>query len=492
MIRVYMHDLKAQELNQLFLSGEIKAKEVARYFLQRAHAANSFLGCFLEIFDQQVLEKAELLDKKKELGLPLSPLACVPFSVKDNIHIKDKKTTCASRSLAHFIAPFTASCVKFLEEADALCIGKTNLDECAMGSSTETSAFQKTHNPWNLAYSPGGSSGGAAASLASRSVLFALGSDTGGSTRQPAAYNNVLGFKPSRGFFSRFGLAPMACSLDEIAPMALCSSDMAIICNHLSRPCYLDPFYTQREKPLKPQIEGSLKAKTLGVPWDFLKNLHPYVLKAFQESLSIFTSLGAQIVAIDLKNLEYSLPIYQILSCIEAYSHLAKIDGITFSSSVSSSTPTLDSTIQSRSEGFGQEVKQRLLLGAHLLNIESEKKYHEKALRGQKIIRKIFHEAFQDCSLIALPTTSSKAFKLGALQDPLHMYLQDLFTISANLTGLPALSIPMGFCHEHLPLGLQLIGQEQKEQELFLFSHLFETKTKFIHQIPPLFNKKVL
>lgn len=483
-----MYDLTAQKLQKLFQSGEIKAVEVTRYFLTRAKSVNEKLGCYLEIFEEKALHEARLLDQKKELGMQIGALACVPYSVKDNMHIQGKKTTCASRLLKNFRAPFTASCVKFLEEAGAICIGKTNLDECAMGSSCETSAFQKTHNPWNLDYSPGGSSGGAAASLASRSVLLALGSDTGGSTRQPAAFNNLLGLKPTRGFFSRYGLAPMACSLDEVAPMALSSLDMAILCNELSKTCSQDPFYKKRLNLISEKnLENPLNGKTLGVPWEFLKNVHPYVIKAFQESLQVYESLGVQIVAIDLKDLEYSLPIYQIISCCEAYSHFARLDGMTFSSRSPSSTSTQDTYTSSRSEGFGKEVKQRLLFGAHILLSEKEKKYHEKALHGQKIIKKTFKEAFMDCDLIAMPTTASSSFKLGAIQDPLHMYLQDLYTICANITGLPALSLPMGFCKENLPLGLQLIAKEHEEELLLNFSHLFEKITEFTTLIPPLF-----
>lgn len=486
-----MHDLTAYELNHLFQSEQVSAVEVTQYFLKRAKEANRQLGCYLVILEEQALEKAHLLDKKKQLGQLVSDLACIPYSVKDNIHIQGQKTTCASQFLQNFYAPFTASCVKFLDQAGAICIGKTNLDECAMGSSTETSAFKATSNPWNVAYSPGGSSGGSAASLASRSVLLSLGSDTGGSTRQPAAFNHLLGLKPSQGFFSRYGLCPLASSFDEISPMTLSSLDMAILCNHLSQTCTQDPFFKKRAQPLeKKDLEKPLTGKIIGVPWDFIKNVHPYVLKSFQQSLQIFQSLGVNIVSIDLKNLEYSLPIYQIMSCQEAFGHFAKFDGINSTTRSLSSTTTQEIYTMSRSEGFGKEVKQRLMLGAHILSLEKEKRYYQKAQKGRQILKKNFEEAFEDCHVIAMPTTASSAFKKGSIQDPLHMYLQDLYTICANITELPALSIPMGFCQENLPLGLQLMAPKDHESTLLNFSHIFEKQTKFTHLIPALFKSR--
>lgn len=479
-----MHHLSAMQLSKQFQSSELTAIEIAQHFLKRAQHAQSKLNCYLEIFEESALEKARLLDQKKQLGLPTGDLAAIPYSVKDNYHIKGYKTTCASRILENYVAPFTASAVQFLEEEGAICIGKTNLDECAMGSSTETSAFGSTRNPWNALYTPGGSSGGAASSLAARSVLFALGSDTGGSTRQPAAFCHLLGLKPSHGFFSRHGLTALASTLDAIAPMALSTMDLCFLCNVLAKQCSKDPTYRQRLKLSSYNLDTPIQGKLIGVPWDFLKNLHPYVIKAFQESLNVLQSLGAQLVGIDLSGLEYSLPIYHSILSMEAFSNFAKFDGMTFSRRSDSATTTQEIYSMSRTEGFGKEVKQRLLLGAHLMASEHEHGYYKKALQGKRMLEDLFAKAFLDCDVIAMPTTASSAFRLGAIQDPLNMYLQDLYTISANITGLPALSVPMGFCKEALPLGMQLMAPCGKDDLLLNMSHVFEKATHFSSKLP--------
>ncbi len=487
-----MYKLSAIELSEAFKQGKLTAVQIAEYFLARARAHNKQTGAFLYFLDDRMMQKAALLDKKRNLNQPLGKLAAVPIAIKDNIHIKGELTTCASNFMRNYRALFDSSVTRFLEEEDALLIGKTNLDEFAMGGSTEFSAFQKTKNPWDLSKTPGGSSGGSSACVSSRSVPLSLGSDTGGSIRQPAAFTGILGLKPTYGRVSRYGLVAFGSSLDQIGPFATNIEDLALSMEVLAKHCPYDS--TSLDKPQESYLsllKESIQGKKLGVPWQFLETLSPEMKKNFKETLEIYKSLGVTIVDVDLENLKFSIPTYYIIAPAEASTNLARFDGVLFSERCKRAKDLEELYALSKEEGFGPEVKQRILLGTFVLSSGFQNAYYKKALRVRDLIINEFYKNFQICDLIAMPTTPSPAFELGSISDPLQLYLQDLYTISANLAGLPAISIPCGFSQEGLPLGLQLIGPALTEAKIMQFAYHFGKSRSDHLQIPKAFDQEV-
>jgi aspartyl-tRNA(Asn)/glutamyl-tRNA(Gln) amidotransferase subunit A len=435
-----------------------------------------------------MMDKAKQLDEKRKLGKRLGKLAGVPIAIKDNIHIKGEMTTCASRFLQNYRALFDATVVKLFEAEDALLIGKTNLDEFAMGSSTENSAYHLTKNPWDLTCSPGGSSGGSAAAVAARFCPIALGSDTGGSIRQPAAFCGIVGFKPTYGRVSRFGLVAFASSLDQIGPLTHHVTDTALTMEVIGKHCPYDStsLDVEPEGYLK-KLHSDIKGSTLGVPWHFLEQLEKSAKEQFMQSIEIFKSLGVNIVDIDLDLLKYSIAVYYILATAEASTNLARFDGIRYGKR-SARAATLDEVYDfSKQEGFGPEVKKRILLGTYVLSSGFQDAFYKKAQKVRTLMIQKFKTAFEKCSIIALPTSPFTPFPLGALQDPLQMYLQDIFTIGANLAGLPAISVPSGFDSKNHPFGLQLLGPRLNDAQLLQFAYAFEKATGFSQEIPPLF-----
>lgn len=483
-----MHHLSALDLHHQFMSKKVSAQEISTFFLERIQEQEPKIDAFLEVFAEDIQKQARLLDEKLSQGKPLGKMAGVPIALKDNMHIKGKKTTCASNFLANYIAPFDATVSSFLSHEDALLIGKTNLDEFAMGSSTETSAFKKTRNPWDLSCSPGGSSGGSAAAVAARCCPLSLGSDTGGSIRQPAALTGIVGFKPTYGRVSRYGLVAFASSLDQIGPFATNVSDIAYIMDVISQPCFKDA--THVHTPAKPFLEN-LQTKndpsTIGVPRRFLEQCNPDVKKNFEASLEVFTSLGYKLVDIDLSLLKYSIAVYYIIATAEASTNLARYDGVRYGLRSKEATSLEAVYDLSRQEGFGSEVKNRILLGTYVLSSGYKDAFHKKAQQVRTLIVEQFTKAFEKCSMIAMPTSSSGAFTLGSIQDPVQMYLQDIYTIGANLAGLPAISLPSGFTVDNKPLGLQLMAPQLHDLPLLQTAHQFEMATAFHKQIPPLF-----
>ncbi|HSW87075.1 MAG TPA: Asp-tRNA(Asn)/Glu-tRNA(Gln) amidotransferase subunit GatA [Rhabdochlamydiaceae bacterium] len=486
-----MHQQSAKALSHFFKSGEVSASSIAEKTLTRIAKHDAQLDAFLSILTDRVLLKAQELDRKRASNKPLGKLAGVPIVVKDNMHIKGEITTCASRFLSNYRAVFDATVVRLLEEEDALIIGKTNLDEFAMGSSTENSAFKTTKNPWDLSCSPGGSSGGSAASVAARLCPIALGSDTGGSIRQPAALCGILGFKPTYGRVSRYGLVAFASSLDQIGPFTTNVEDMALIMEVIGRHCEHDstslnlPVETYSEK-----LNKSLQNIKIGVPWHFLENLSEESKENFLRSIDTLKKTGATIVDIDLDILKYSIAIYYILATAEASTNLARFDGIRYGLRSKRAT-TLDEVYDfSKQEGFGPEVKNRILLGTYVLSSGFQDAYYKKAQKVRTLIIQQVKKAFSDCSIIAMPTSPFPAFPLGSLQDPLQMYLQDIYTICANLTGLPAINIPSGFSKDNKPFGLQLLGPQMHDAHVLSCAYAFEQATNFNQKIPPLFDDK--
>lgn len=485
-----IYKLSALELRNLFLNKKISAQEIVSYFLKRISKYDPQIKSLLSVLTERAQKKAILLDKKRDDKKPLGKLAGIPIVIKDVINIQGELTTCASQFLKNYRAVFDASVIKFLEEEDAILIGKSNMDEFAMGGSNENSSFFPTHNPWNLKCIPGGSSGGSAAAVSARLAPFALGSDTGGSIRLPAAFCGIVGFKPTYGRVSRYGLVAYGSSLDQIGPFATNVKDIALAMEVLAKPCDKDS--TNLKLPTENYTENlplNLKGLKIGVPFNFLKDLDKVKRQNFDESIATLKSLGAEIIDIDLDILKYSLAVYYILAPAEASTNLAKFDGIKYGVR-SKNAKTLDDVYDlSRDEGFGAEVKRRIMIGTYVLSSGYQEAYYKKAQKVRTLIIKAYEKAYETCDLIVMPTAPFAAYEIGKVQDPLQVYLLDLFTVSINLAGLPAINLPSGFDKDHMPYGLQIIGPQFHDAAVIRAGHAFEKATDF-SQIPPLFDKE--
>lgn len=486
-----MYKLSAIEISKLLLSKNTSAKDIVDYFLKRIKKNDPKLKAFISILEERAYKKAAILDDKISKKKPIGKLAGVPVVVKDIINIKGELTTCGSKFLKNYRSIFDASVIEFLDREDAIIIGKSNLDEFAMGSSTENSAFFPTSNPWDLSCVPGGSSGGSAAAVAARLAPISLGSDTGGSIRQPAAFCGILGFKPTYGRVSRYGLVAFGSSFDQIGPFATSAKDIGFVMEVLEKPCSKDS--TNLGMPTEDHLDNlkeNLKGLTIGVPWHFLEDLKKETMENFKNSIKTLESLGAKVVDIDLDLLKYSIAVYYILATAEASTNLAKFDGIKYGVR-SKKAKTLDDLYDlSRDEGFGPEVKRRIMLGTYVLSSGLQNAYYKKAQKVRTLIMRSFEKAFDTCSLIALPTCPFTAFELNSIKDPIGLYLQDLFTVSGNLAGLPGISIPSGFGKRQKPFGLQLLGPQLHDSLVISAAHAFEKATGFSAKIPPLFDKE--
>ncbi len=470
-----MHFLTAEEIAQKVQNGEVTAEEVTLYFLDRIEKQDPSIGAFLRTCRERAIAKAKEVDAKRARGETLGKLAGVPVAIKDNIHIKGEISSCASKFLTNYKAVFDATAVQLLEKEDAILIGKTNMDEFAMGSSTENSALQKTRNPWDLKCTPGGSSGGSAAAVAARIVPIALGSDTGGSIRQPASFCGIVGFKPTYGRVSRYGLVAYGSSLDQIGPLATNVRDAALVASIIGQPCSRDS--TSLQDPgdnILGGLKTDLKGVKVGVPWKFLEQLSPDPKRAFESGIETMKKLGAEIVEVDLDILRYSIAVYYILATAEASTNLARFDGIRYGVRAPLAK-TLDEVYDlSKEEGFGNEVKRRILLGTFVLSSGYQDAYYKKAQKVRTLIIQRYREAFKGCDFIATPTSPFDAFEIGSIHDPLQMYLEDIYTIAINLAGLPAISLPNGFSENGKPLGIQFIGPQKMDAALFAYAHAFE------------------
>jgi len=486
-----MHELTAIALRERFLNGESTAEQIITHFLDRITRLDEKVGAFLSIFQDRALATAKKLDKKRSLGKHVGRLAAIPIAVKDNIHIKGEITTCASKFLTNFKAPFDATVTQLLEKEDAILIGKTNLDEFAMGSSTENSALQITHNPWDLTRVPGGSSGGSAAAVAARLCPIALGSDTGGSIRQPAALCGITGFKPTYGRVSRYGLVAFGSSLDQIGPLATNTQDAALVMEVIGKHCENDStsICLPQEDYLSAMRQGNGLIK-VGVPWKFLESLKEEPRKIFDSSLDVLKQNGATLVPVNLDILKYSIAVYYILATAEASTNLARFDGIRYGHRAKEAK-TLDEVYDlSKEQGFGAEVKRRIMLGTFVLSAGYQDAYYKKAQKVRTLIIDEYQNAFKHCDLVAMPTVPSAAFSIGSKKDPLEMYLEDIYTISVNLAGLPAISVPSGLTNDQKPVGLQLIGPQKEDKKVFAAAHAFENAVPFYQNLPPLIQGK--
>jgi aspartyl-tRNA(Asn)/glutamyl-tRNA(Gln) amidotransferase subunit A len=482
------HELSAVSLHDLFMKGDVTAVTITTYFLDRIALFNSPIGAFLTVYNDRALKKAAELDRRRQAGEKLGPMAAIPIAIKDNIHVAGEITTCASNFLKNFRAPFDATVVKLLEDADAIILGKTNMDEFAMGSSTENSALMKTHNPWDLECTPGGSSGGSAAAVAARLVPIALGSDTGGSIRQPASLCGVLGFKPTYGRVSRFGLVAFGSSLDQIGPFANFSEDIALTMEVLGRHCEHDStsLPTPPENYLEEIKKSSWKGVKVGIPRTFLKDLREDSKKLFEAAIEKIVDEGAEVVDVNLDMMKYSIAVYYILATAEASTNLARFDGIRYGVR-SPEAKTLDEVYDlSKEEGFGPEVKRRILLGTFVLSAGYQDAYYKKAQKVRTLMLRQAKEAFEACDVIAMPTSPQPAFRIGEMQDPLQMYLEDIYTIGANLIGAPAISVPAAFSHDGKPVGIQFMGPQKGDLSLVGYAAAFERISPLFDQYPEL------
>ena len=482
-----IYEKSATQIHDAFIKGELSATEIAQHFLKRIELLDSKVGSFLKVFPESVLEKAKELDQRRAYKKPLGKLAAVPIAIKDNIHIKGEKTTCASKIMENYNALFDATCVRLLKEEDALIIGKTNLDEFAMGGATEYSAFKSTHNPWCLNSTPGGSSGGSSACVAARLAPLSLGSDTGGSVRQPASYCGLVGYKPTYGRFSRYGLVAFGSSLDQVGPFAYNTEDLALISEVLAKHCPHDATSIQQSgESFKKALRTDLKGIKVGVPYKFLENLSAEVKENFQESLEHLKKLGAELIDVNLDLLKYAMATYYIIATAEASTNLARFDGIRYGYR-DPHAHNIDQVYDlSRENGFGPEVKRRILLGTYVLSSGFYGSHYKKALGARGKILEAFQAHFEQCDMIVMPTAPTPAFETGSFQNPTDMYLMDLYTVHANLTGLPALSVPAGFSNEGKPLGFQMIGRHMEDAFLIGCAHALEKCRPDAFKIPPL------
>lgn len=486
-----MYSLTALELLHEFKKKRVSAEEITRYFLKRIDRFDGQVGAFLSVFHERALEKARAVDLKREKGEPLGKLAGIPIGLKDNIHLKGEITTCASKFLTNYRAVFDATVARLLEKEDAIILGKLNLDEFAMGSSTEHSALKETCNPWDLTCVAGGSSGGSTAAVAARLCPVALGSDTGGSVRQPAAFCGVLGLKPTYGRVSRYGLVAFGSSLDQIGPIAYSSKDIGLIMEVIGQH---DPHdattYPGHPDDYLSVIGADIKGKKIGVPWNFLEDLNSEPKRLFLDSLEILKHLGCEIVDVDLNILKYSLATYYIIATAEASTNLARFDGVRYGVR-SERAQTLDQVYDySRTEGFGSEVKKRIFLGTYVLSSGYQDAYYKQATKVRVKIIDAFNKAFELCDAIASPVSPIAAFQKGTIRDPLQMYLQDIYTIGVNLARLPAISVPCGFNQDKKPFGLQFIGAKRDDPFLCGLAYAYERATPYSQEIPPQFDRE--
>ncbi|MGI6179156.1 Asp-tRNA(Asn)/Glu-tRNA(Gln) amidotransferase subunit GatA [Butyricicoccus intestinisimiae] len=464
-----LYQKTAAELSAMLKNKEVSSVELTKAAFARTAAVEDKVGAYITLTEEHALETAAAIDAKRAAGEELAPLAGVPVSVKDNICTKGIRTTCASRMLENFQPPYNATVMNRLHDAGLVMTGKTNLDEFAMGSSCENSALQKTHNPHNLEHVTGGSSGGAAASVAAGEVSIALGSDTGGSIRQPASFCGVVGLKPTYGTVSRYGLVAFASSLDQIGPFARSVEDAALLTDVLRGYDKMDSTSYPREyDSLHAGMNADIKGMKIGLPKEYFgEGISEEVSKAVLAAAETYKQLGAEVVEISLPLSKYALPIYYILSSAEASSNLARFDGVKYGYRAEKFDGIIDLYVKSRSEAFGQEVQRRIMLGTYVLSSGYYDAYYKKARAAQRAIRADYNEAFEQVDVIMTPVAPTTAYKIGEkTSDPLQMYMGDICTVSVNIAGLPAMVQPCGFDANKLPIGMQLIGPRFGEQKL--------------------------
>ena len=483
-----MHSKTAHELHSLMINHKLSSLELTIALLDHVYSCESKIKAYVTLVREKALKQAKEADRRiKEIDR-ITPLTGIPIAIKDNMCTKGMLTTCSSKILANYMPPYDATVVSKIKAAGAVIIGKTNMDEFAMGSSTENSGFYPTLNPWNPNAVPGGSSGGSAAAVSADETILATGSDTGGSIRQPASFCGVVGFKPTYGRVSRYGLIAFASSLDQIGPITKDVTDCAIMMNVLAG---FDPKDSTSVNLPVPDYRKALINNIKGMKIGYIKEalgagIDQEVKEAIEDSMKKLEELGAKLVEISMPHFEYAVATYYLIAPAEASSNLARYDGVKFGLRSPNAKDLLSMYYETRSKGFGNEVKRRSMLGSYALSAGYSDAYYLKALKTRTLIKQDFSKAFEKCDLIISPTAPSAAFKFGEKSDPLSIYLSDIMTIPVNLAGLPAISIPCGLSHG-LPVGLQIIGKAFAEESILRAAFTFEQNTGWHKQKPASF-----
>ncbi len=483
-----MIERTAGELLNLLARHDISSEALTGSFLEAIRRRDPQIQAFLHVDEAAALEQARAVDGKRKRGEPLGPLAGVPVAIKDVLCTKGQPATCGSKMLQNFVPPYDAHVITRLKQADAVLIGKTNMDEFAMGSSTENSAFQITRNPWDLESIPGGSSGGSAAAVAACEAPLALGTDTGGSIRQPASLCGITGIKPTYGRVSRFGLVAFGSSLDQIGVFAHDVADAALLLEVIAGHDPRDS--TSVDRPVPPYrrtVDQPIKPLTIGVAREYFSaGLDAEVEQSVRAALKVYERLGATIKEVSLPTSPYAIAVYYLVATAEASSNLARYDGVHYGYRAPAYENLIDMYCRSRGRGFGKEVQRRIMLGTYALSSGYKDAYYLKALKVRRLIKEDFDKAFAECDVVAGPTSPTAAFKVGERSaDPLAMYLSDIYTISCNLAGIAGISIPCGFTRTGLPIGLQILAATFEEEKLLRIARMYERATDWHTRRPP-------
>ena len=485
-------DLTVHKLKEKLKNKELTITEITQAYVDRINEKEKDVEAFVTTLTDEALEQAKDVQAKVESGEIKGELAGIPIGIKDNLCTKGIRTTCSSRMLEDFIAPYNATIVEKVNNENMINLGKLNMDEFAMGSSTETSYFKKTKNPWNLNKVPGGSSGGSAAAVAANLVPWALGSDTGGSIRQPASLCGVVGLKPTYGLVSRFGLVAFASSLDQIGPITKDVTDSAILLNLIAGHDERDTTSVNKEKEdYTEALKNDVKGMKIAVPKEFFgEGINEEVKASLEKAIEKYKEMGAIVEEVSLDVAEYALATYYIIACAEASSNLGRFDGIRYGYRTKNYSNLKELFKNSRSEGFGAEVKRRIILGTYVLSSGYYDAYYKKAQQVRTLVSNKFEEVFEKYDVILTPTSPITAFNIGEKSDnPLEMYLADICTVSINIAGVPAISIPCGVNSEGMPIGMQLIGNKFQEKKILNAAYAYEQKTKFREKHKPQFTK---
>lgn len=480
--------LTVHELMDKLEKKELSSEEITQAYVDRISEKEKNVNAFVTTTCEDALKKAKEVDAKRANGEKATSFAGIPIGIKDNLCTKGVKTTCSSKMLENFVAPYDATVVEKLNEEEIISLGKLNMDEFAMGASTEYSYFKKTSNPWNLSRVPGGSSGGSAAAVAAELVPWALGSDTGGSIRQPASFCGVVGLKPTYGLVSRYGLVAFASSLDQIGPITKDVRDAALLLNIIAGHDERDTTsYDMPKKDYTKALTGDIKGLKIGVPKEFFgEGIDQEVKEKLQEAIATYKELGAEIEEFSLNIAEYALATYYIIACAEASSNLGRFDGIRYGHRTENFTDLKELYRNSRSEGFGAEVKRRIILGTYVLSSGYYDAYYKKAQKVRTLVKNEFDKAFAKYDVLLTPTSPTVAFELGTRKNnPLEMYLADICTVSVNIAGLPGISIPCGVNSEGMPVGMQLIGNRFEEEKILNTAYAFEKEFGFRNKYKP-------
>ena len=485
-------NLTAVELGKKIKAKEVTVKEAVEAAIAQIEKSEDTLNCYVTVDKEGALKKAEEVQKLIDNGTLTGPLAGVPVAIKDNMCTKDMLTTCSSKILSNFVPTYTAEAVVNLEKAGAVILGKTNMDEFAMGSTTETSAYGETKNPWNTAHVPGGSSGGSCAAVAAEECSYALGSDTGGSIRQPSSFCGVTGIKPTYGTVSRYGLIAYGSSLDQIGPVAKDVTDCATILEAIASYDPKDSTSVKREDyDFTSALVDDVKGLKIGIPKAYFgEGLDVEVKKVVLDAAKVLEEKGAIVEEFDLGLVDYAIPAYYVIAAAEASSNLSRFDGVKYGYRTKDYEGLHNMYKKSRSEGFGAEVKRRIMLGSFVLSSGYYDAYYLKALRTKALIKKEFDKAFEKYDILITPTAPTVAFDIGKRSNnPLEMYLADICTVSINIAGLPGISIPCGVDSDGMPIGMQIVGKHFAEETILNAAYTYEQKVKFRDNYKPTFKK---